>query len=110
MSRTFCTRLFYEREYDKIEDNCSYQLLVYEYVLDFFGDEKKNHIGFLLTNRLNQDVIEYLFSIIRQKGSYNRNPTARVIRTSFRNTAIYSLICTSKGSNREKIKKKKQTT
>lgn len=54
-----------------------------------------------MTNRLNQDVLENLFSIFRQKGGYNRNPTSRVIRTSFRSTAIYSLVCTSKGTNCE---------
>lgn len=68
-------------------------------VLYFFEDEKKHNISFLLTNRLNQDVIENLFSIFRQKGGYNRNPSSRVIRTSFRSTAIYSLVCTSKGTN-----------
>uniref|UniRef100_A0A2S2NPA0 Transposable element P transposase n=1 Tax=Schizaphis graminum TaxID=13262 RepID=A0A2S2NPA0_SCHGA len=70
-------------------------------VLQFFEDEKKHNISFLFTNRLNQDVLENLFSIFRQKGGYNRNPTSRVIRTSFRSTAIYSLVCTSKGTNCE---------
>jgi hypothetical protein len=70
-------------------------------VLQFFADEKKHNISFLLTNRLNQDVLENLFSIFRQKEGYNRNPTSRVMRTSFRSTAIYSLVCTSKGTNCE---------
>ncbi|KAL4090756.1 hypothetical protein QTP88_025533 [Uroleucon formosanum] len=70
-------------------------------VLSFFNDEKNNNnIQFLFTNRLNQDTLENLFSIFRQKGGYNKNPTARTIRTSFRSTCVFSLI-TSKGTNCE---------
>lgn len=68
-------------------------------VLCFFDEELKNNgITFLITNRLNQDVLENLFSIFRQKGGYNKNPTVRIIRTSFRSTCVFSLIA-SKGSN-----------
>ncbi|KAE9536965.1 hypothetical protein AGLY_006772 [Aphis glycines] len=35
-----------------------------------------------------------------KKGGYNKNPTARTIRTSFRSTCVFSLI-TSKGTNCE---------
>jgi hypothetical protein len=38
-------------------------------VLQFFEDEKKHNISFLLTKRLNRDVRGNLFSIFRQKGS-----------------------------------------
>uniref|UniRef100_A0A2S2P4P3 Transposable element P transposase n=1 Tax=Schizaphis graminum TaxID=13262 RepID=A0A2S2P4P3_SCHGA len=69
-------------------------------VLSFFEEEKNNNIIFLLTNRLNQDVIENLFSIFRQKGGYNKNPTSKTLRTSFRSTCIFSL-CQSKGTNCE---------
>jgi hypothetical protein len=31
----------------------------------------------LLTSRLNQDILENTFSIYRQRGGFNRNPTAR---------------------------------
>ncbi|KAF0718930.1 Transposable element P transposase, partial [Aphis craccivora] len=68
-------------------------------VLCFFDEELKNNgITFLITNRLNQDILENLFSIFRQKGGYNKNPTVRTIRTSFRSTCLFSLIA-SKGSN-----------
>lgn len=60
------------------------------------------------TNQLNQDVIENLFSIFRQKGGYNRYQTVRIISTSFRSTSIYSLICTSKGTNCEQIEERYQ--
>ncbi|XP_065216627.1 uncharacterized protein LOC135842882 [Planococcus citri] len=42
------------------------------------------NIKYLCTNKLNQDALENLFSIFRQNGGYNRNPTARTLRTSFR--------------------------
>jgi len=73
-------------------------------ILNFFEEEKfnNNEISFILTYRLNQDELEKLFSIFRQKGGYNKNPTARTIRTSFRSTCIFSL-CTSKGANCENI-------
>lgn len=66
----------------------------------FFFEEEKSGSGltFVLTNRLNQDALENLFSVIRQKGGYNKNPTARTIRTSIRSNCIFSL-CTSKGAN-----------
>lgn len=69
-------------------------------ILQLFEAEKSNGILFLLTNRLNQDNLENLFSIFRQSGGYNKNPTARIIRTSFRSNCIFSL-CTSKGTNCE---------
>lgn len=72
-------------------------------ILYFFEEEKLGSgIAFVLTNRLNQDALENLFSVIRQKGGYNKNPTARTIRTSIRSTCIFSL-CTSKGANCEDI-------
>lgn len=42
-------------------------------ILSFFDDELKNDIQFLFTNRLNQDALENLFSIFRQKGGDNKN-------------------------------------
>jgi hypothetical protein len=38
---------------------------------------------YFLTSRLNQDLIENTFSIFRQRGGFNRNPTASTFRTSF---------------------------
>lgn len=69
-------------------------------VLLLFESEKTKN-KFILTNRLNQDVIENLFSIYRQKGGYNRNPTARQFRMSFRSNAINSLIRPPTSSNCE---------
>lgn len=35
---------------------------------------------FLMTNKLTQDPLENMFSIMRQKNGYNKNPTARTFR------------------------------
>jgi len=48
----------------------------------FFEEDKSDSgVTFTLTNRLNQDALENEFSVIRLKGGYNKNPTARTIRT-----------------------------
>lgn len=47
---------------------------------------------FLLTYRLNQDVIENLFGIYRLKGGCNRNPTSRSLRSTFRSNFLNNLI------------------
>jgi len=49
-------------------------------ILSFFEEEKSNNnvIGFILTNRL-KDELENVLSVFRQKGGYNKNPTARTI-------------------------------
>lgn len=44
--------------------------------------------NFLLTRRLCQDPLENFFSLMRSKGGFNRNPTARSFRLSFRHTLI----------------------
>lgn len=49
---------------------------------------------------MNQDSLENLFSVFRQRGGYNKNPTAKTLRTSFRSNCIYSL-CTSNATNCE---------
>jgi len=54
---------------------------------------------FLMTNRLTQDPLENLFSIIRQKNGYNKNPTARTLRCSFSTICSYSLMKCSESCN-----------
>lgn len=67
----------------------------------FENEVDGQEIHFLLTNRLNQDVLENLFSVYRQKGGYNRNPTVRTLRTIFRTNALNSLMKTSSSANCE---------
>jgi hypothetical protein len=69
-------------------------------IQQFFEGEKSNDVSFILTNRLNQDALENAFSIFRQKGGYNKNPTSHTIRTSFRSSCIFSLYA-PKGTNCE---------
>ena len=53
---------------------------------------------FLLTNRLNQDCVENLFSIIRAKGAQRDNPDAGQFRAAFRQVMV---MIPSKGGNCE---------
>lgn len=70
-------------------------------VLSLYQEEKSDSVFFLMTNRLNQDIIENFFSIIRQKSGYNPNPTAKLFRTSFRIKSITSLLRPSEITNCE---------
>lgn len=56
---------------------------------------------FLLTNRLCQDPLENLFSIMRQKNGYNRNPTSRMFRSCYANICTFSLMKCSELCNCE---------
>ena len=52
-----------------------------------------------MTNRLNQDCVENLFSIIRGKGGKRDNPDAREFRASYRQVVFDQLLMLSEGSN-----------
>jgi hypothetical protein len=56
---------------------------------------------FLLTNRLNQDPLENMFSIMRQKNGYTRNPTAKIFHTCFASICSFSLMKVSEKCNCE---------
>ncbi|KAF0748981.1 THAP-type domain-containing protein, partial [Aphis craccivora] len=57
---------------------------------------------FLMTNKFTQNALNNLFSIMRQKNGYNRNPTARTFRCCFGHICTYSLMsCGSNCSNCE---------
>lgn len=64
---------------------------------------QQQNLGFkyLLTSRLNQDIIENTFSVFRQRGGFNRNPTARTFRTSFRFQARHNIMKATDSSNCE---------
>lgn len=57
-------------------------------LIDSIGEGFK----FLFTRRLNQDPLENQFSIYRQSGGYNRNPTARTFKAAFMMSATINLI------------------
>ena len=58
-------------------------------------------IGFkyLLTNRLNQDCIENLFSIIRGKGGFRDNPDPQQFRSAFRHVIVDKLFVHGTSAN-----------
>jgi len=63
--------------------------------------QKNESFKYLLTSRLNQDIIENTFSVFRQRGGFNRNLTARTFRTSFRFQAKHNLMKSTDLSNCE---------
>lgn len=70
-------------------------------ILIIYADQKQLGYHYLLTNRLNQDVIENCFALFRQRGGYNSNPTVRTFRCTFRACAKINLIKPSEKSNCE---------
>lgn len=52
-----------------------------------------------MTNRLTQDALENMFSIMRQKNGYNRNPTARMFRCCFDHICSYNIMKCSTSCN-----------
>ena len=64
-----------------------------------------NHLGnnegfsFLLTNRLNQDCVENLFSVIRGRGGNRDNPNPEQFRAAFRQVIVEKLLIQSESSN-----------
>lgn len=58
-----------------------------------------HHFCYLLTNRLNQDCVENLFSILRGKGGHRDNPSAMEFRAAFRQVAFDHILEQFAGSN-----------
>lgn len=56
---------------------------------------------YLYTRNLQQDCLENYFSLIRSKGGYCKNPTARCFRTNFRFLFFATLIHTPMSGNTE---------
>ena len=61
----------------------------------------QHNVKFLLTNRLNQDCVENLFSVIRAKGAQRDNPDAAQFRAAFRQVMVDTVMVPSKFSNCE---------
>lgn len=69
-------------------------------LIGLFDDLHTNHgISFLLTNRLNQDCVENLFSVIRGKGGHRDNPSAQQFRYALRQVMVDRFFVQSDGSN-----------
>lgn len=70
-------------------------------LLLYNNEAERKSDAYILTRKLNQDIIENLFSIFRQKGGYNPNPTVRTFRTTFRSFAINALLTPAETGNCE---------
>lgn len=66
-----------------------------------YENQKDRGYKFLLTSRLNQDVLEYQFSIYQQRGGYSKNPTVRTFQAAFKSNLIMNLMRPVKTSNCE---------
>ena len=60
---------------------------------------KSEGFKFLLTNRLNQDCAENLFSIVRGRGGNRDNPNPEQFRAAFRQIIVEKLLVQSDSSN-----------
>lgn len=67
-------------------------------IIMLYNEQKENGYTYILTGRLNSDI-ENMFSVFRQRGGYNRNPTARTFRATFRLNAKMCLMKPSNCSN-----------
>lgn len=65
----------------------------------FYSEQQTEGKTFLFTGRLSQDPLENQFSIYRQKGGYNRNPTAKSFRMSFKLNLVTNLMKPAATSN-----------
>jgi hypothetical protein len=76
-------------------------LLSINTIRQLFEENKHDNYSFLLTGRLNQDPLENLFSVLRQKGGYNRNPTVRTFQAALKSNMITNLMKPSDKANCE---------
>ena len=68
-------------------------------ILDMWNDLEAEGYKFLLAARLNQDPIECLFSMIRARGGFDRNPTTRQLIRFLVAIIAMQFIRLSKSSN-----------
>jgi len=69
-------------------------------ILGTYNSLKMQYEAFeLATGLCNQDSVEHLFSKLRQRGGFNSNPTARMVRLSLRHILCTGYIQTSDKDN-----------
>ena len=69
-------------------------------LLSLWEDLSVNHeFKFLLTNRLNQDCLENMFSVVRSRRGHGDNPDAQQFLAAFRQIAVDKLLLPSEASN-----------
>lgn len=72
---------------------------ILQYVDETFNTESNNF--FLMTRLVTQDKLENYFSILRQKGGYNRNPSVSEVNTIIARTMTRKLLSSSPAGNCE---------
>lgn len=70
-------------------------------LLGIWEELAKKGFNYLLTNRLNQDCLENLFSVIQQKGGFQDNPDPQEFRGAFRQVIVEKLFVHSSSANCE---------
>jgi hypothetical protein len=75
----------------KLAVNCLLQLW------DYLHDQLD--VAYLFTDRLNQDCVENLFSVIRRKGGQMDNPDSTLFRAALRQTMVDTILLSSSNSN-----------
>ena len=69
-------------------------------LLSLWADMNTNHgFKFLLTNRLNQDCLENMFSIVRSRRGHGDNPDPHQFLAAFRQIVVDKLLLPSEASN-----------
>lgn len=74
-------------------------LITINAVTELAADQRKEGFHYLFTGRLSQDPLENQFSVYRQKGGYNRNPTVRSFRAAFKMNIVHNLMRPPKSAN-----------
>lgn len=75
-------------------------IITTQVILTLYKELASKNEGFeLATGLCNQDSVEHLFSKIRQRGGFNPNPTARMVRLLFRHIISTGYIHTSDKGN-----------
>ena len=68
-------------------------------LINLWKELKNSGFKYLLTNRLNQDCLENLFSMIRFKGGFRNNPDFQQFRAAFRHIIVDKLFVHSTSAN-----------
>jgi hypothetical protein len=70
-------------------------------ILGLYSDLKSEGSSYLLTSRINQDPLENMFRVIRQRGAYNANPMASQFRRNLQHVISVHLMSPPDSSNCE---------
>lgn len=78
-------------------------------IKNLLTDLKNEGYKYVLTRKIQQDALENLFSIIRMRGGWNKNPTARQFRQNFRYVFVKAFLKKPSNSNCEETQDSRET-